>query len=215
VKQLQTLAKQNGISVARTKNDFIKLLDQVESGVHHGDLTGAALQAKIKQYNIAALRSKDELVSLLAEKQAAIKQAKALEEAAKNAAPQTDLSSLTVVQPKDMAKQHGVSLNLTKSEVIEMLDTLEPGVDHSGLTGKTLIAAKQKHGILPLKNEDQLVGASEKTMVRSSRKRPRRGPVENIQNLGPAAISGGARRSLLQPLVSPAFRAFCKAISPH
>jgi len=163
VKQLQTLAKQNGVAVARTKSDFIKLLDQAEPGVHHGDLSGAALQAKVKQYNIAALRSKDELATLLAEKQAAIKQAKALEEAAKNAAPQTDLSGFTMVQLKDMAKQHGVSLNLTKSEVIEMLDGLEPGVNHSGLAGKALIAAKQKHGIPPLKNKEQLVKALEKS----------------------------------------------------
>lgn len=163
VKQLQTLAKQNGVAVARTKSDFIKLLDQAEPGIHHGDLSGAVLQAKIKQYNIAALRSKDELVSLLAEKQAVIKQAKALEEAAKSVAPQTDLSDLTMVQLKDMAKQHGVSLNLTKSEVIDMLDGLEPGVDHSGLAGKALIAAKQKHGIPPLKNKEQLVKALEKS----------------------------------------------------
>lgn len=163
VKQLQTLAKQNGVAVARTKSDFIKLLDAAEPGIHHGDLSGVALQAKIKQYNIAALRSKDELVSLLAEKQAVIKQAKALEEAAKSAASKTDLSNLTMVQLKDMAKQQGVSLNLTKSEVIEMLDGLEPGVDHSGLAGKSLIAAKAKHGIPPLKNKEQLVKALEKS----------------------------------------------------
>ncbi|NLN75015.1 MAG: minor capsid protein [Armatimonadetes bacterium] len=162
VKQLQTLAKQNGVAVARTKSDFIKLLDQAEPGIHHGDLSGTALQVKIKQYNIAALRSKDELAKLLAEKQAVIKQAKELEEAAKSPAPQTDLSNLTMVQLKDMAKQHGVSLNLTKSEVIDMLDGLEPGMDHSGLAGKALIAAKQKHSIPPLKNKEQLVKALEK-----------------------------------------------------
>ncbi len=72
VKQLQALAKQNGIAVARTKSDFIKLLDVAEPGVGHADLSGAALQAKIKQYNISALRSKDELANLLAQKQAAI-----------------------------------------------------------------------------------------------------------------------------------------------
>ncbi len=162
VKQLQSLAKQNGIAVARTKSDFTKLLDAAEPGVGHADLSGAALQAKTKQYNIAALRSKDELAKLLADKQAVIKQAKALEEAAKNAASQTDLSGLTMDQLKDMTKQHGVSLNLTKSEVIDMLDGLEPGVDHSGLAGKALIAAKQTHGIPPLKNKEQLVKALEK-----------------------------------------------------
>ena len=163
VKQLQTLAKQNAVAIARTKSDFIKLLDAVEPGIGHADLSGAALQAKIKQYNIAALRSKDELATLLAQKQAAIQQAKALEEAAKNAAAPSGLSGLTMVQLKDMAKQHGVSLNLTKSEVIDMLDGLEPGVDHSGLAGKSLIAAKQKHGIPPLKNKEQLAKALEKS----------------------------------------------------
>jgi SPP1 gp7 family putative phage head morphogenesis protein len=162
VKQLQTLAKQNGIAVARTKSDFIKLLDQAEPGVGHSDLSGTALAAKVKQYNIAALRSKDDLRKLLAEKQAAIKQAKALEEAAKAATPQASLSDLTMVQLKEMAKQQGISLNLTKPEVIEMLDSLEPGVDHSGLAGKALIAAKQKHGIPPLKNKQQLAAALEK-----------------------------------------------------
>jgi len=111
---------------------------------------------------IAALRSKDDLAKLLADKQAVIKQAKALEEAAKNAAPQTDLSGLTVAQLKDMAKQRGVSLNLTKSDVIGMLDALEPHIDHYNYSGKTLIAAKQKHGIPPLKNKEQLVKALEK-----------------------------------------------------
>lgn len=86
--------------------------------------------------HIAALRSKDDRVKLLAEKQAAMKQAKALEEAAKNAAPQTDLSGLTVAQLKDMAKQHGVSLNLAKSDVIEMRAALEPHIDHYSYAGK-------------------------------------------------------------------------------
>jgi SPP1 gp7 family putative phage head morphogenesis protein len=43
VKQLQTLAKQNGVAIARTKADFIKLLDLAEPGIDHGDLAGAAL----------------------------------------------------------------------------------------------------------------------------------------------------------------------------
>ncbi len=153
----------NGIAIARTKTDFIKLLDLAEPGISHVDLSGAALSAKVKQFNIGALRSKDDLAKLLSEKQAVIAQAKVLQQAAKNAAPATDLSGLTTVQLKDMAKQHGVSLNLTKSEVIDMLDALEPGVDHSGLSGQTLIAAKQKYGIPPLKNKQQLVKALEKT----------------------------------------------------
>lgn len=163
VKQLQALAKQNGIAIARTKADFIKLLDDVEPGIHHGDLSGSALIAKVKQHGIGALRSKDDLAKLLSDKQAAIKLAKALEEAAKQASPQGGLQGMTMVQLKDMAKEQGISLNLTKSEVIEMLDGLEPGVDHSGIAGKALLAAKQKHGIPPLKNKEQLVKALEKS----------------------------------------------------
>ncbi|MHB1000773.1 MAG: phage head morphogenesis protein [Armatimonadota bacterium] len=163
VKQLQTLAKQNGIAIARTKADFIKLLDIAEPGIHHGDLSGAVLTAKLKQYNIGALRSKDDLVGLLAAKQAAFKQAKALEEAVKKAMPQGGLQSMTMVQLKEMAKDQGISLNLTKSEVIEMLNSLEPGIDHSGIAGKALIAAKQKYNIPPLKNKEQLAKALEKS----------------------------------------------------
>ncbi|MHB1001458.1 MAG: phage head morphogenesis protein [Armatimonadota bacterium] len=163
VNQLQTLAKQNGIAIARTKADFIKLLDIAEPGIHHNDLSGAVLTAKVKQYNIGALRSKDDLVDLLASKQAAVKQAKALEEAAKKAMPQGGLQGMTMVQLKDMAKDQGISFNLTKSEVIDMLDVLEPGIDHSNIAGKALIAAKQKYNIPPLKNKEQMVKALEKS----------------------------------------------------
>jgi len=163
VKQLQTLAKQNGISIARTKADFIKMLDAAEPGVHHGDMSGAVLMAKVKQYNIGALRSKDDLAKLLADKQAAVKLAKALEEAAKKASPQGGLQGMTMVQLKEMAKEQGISLNLTKSEVIEMLDGLEPHIDHYNYSGKTLMAAKQKWGIPPLKNKEQMVKALEKS----------------------------------------------------
>ena len=64
--------------IARTKAEFIKLLDQVEPGVDHSTLSGAALKAKLKQHKIGLLRSKDELVKLLAEKQASLKQAQQL-----------------------------------------------------------------------------------------------------------------------------------------
>ena len=78
VKQLQTLAKQNGVAIARTKADFIKLLDLAEPGIDHGDLAGAALSAKLKEHKIGLLRTKDELIELLGLKQAELKQAKML-----------------------------------------------------------------------------------------------------------------------------------------
>ncbi|HUT54386.1 MAG TPA: minor capsid protein [bacterium] len=162
-KQLQTLAKQNGVSIARTKADFIKLLDQAEPGIEHGDLSGQALQAKIKEYKIGLLRTKEDLVKLLAEKQAALKQAQQITDQLKKVPAPGGLQGLSVNDLKDIAKDKGVSLNMTKQDVIELLDEIEPGVDHSGLQGQDLIAAKEKHSIGPLKNKQQLVKAIEKS----------------------------------------------------
>jgi SPP1 gp7 family putative phage head morphogenesis protein len=161
VKQLQTMAKQNGVSIARTKADFIKLLDQAEPGFDHTNLTGAALKAKLKEHKIGMLRTKEELIKLLAEKQTALKQAQQLAEQLKKV-PADGLQDLTVVELKEMAKAKGISLNMTKQDVIDLLDELEPGVDHSNLSGKALIAAKKKHHIGPLKNKQQLIEALQK-----------------------------------------------------
>ncbi|OFX16508.1 MAG: hypothetical protein A2Z18_00600 [Armatimonadetes bacterium RBG_16_58_9] len=87
-----------------------------------------------------------------------------------------------MVQLKDMAKQHGVSLKLTKSEVIEMLDGLEPGVDHSGLAGKALTAAKQKHSIPPLKNKEQLAKAPEKAAGRQMAEQAKQQALESASS---------------------------------
>jgi uncharacterized protein YunC (DUF1805 family) len=130
---------------ARTKADFIKLLDQAEPGFDHTNLTGAALKAKLKEHKIGLLRTKEELVKLLAEKQTALKQAQQLAEQLKKVPAAGGLQDLTVVELKEMAKTKGISLNMTKQDVIDLLDELEPGVDHSGLKGKALIAAKTPH----------------------------------------------------------------------
>jgi len=160
--QLKTLAKQNGVSVARTKAEHLALLDQAEPGIDHSDLSGAALQAKLKQHKIGALRSKQELAQLLAQKQAALKQAKIAAQQMAETAPLPDLAAMPVSQLKEMAKTQGISLNMTKQDTIELLDKLEPGVDHNGLSGKDLAAAKKKHGIGVLKNKQQLVEALQK-----------------------------------------------------
>jgi hypothetical protein len=52
---------------------------------------------------------------------------------------------------------------MTKQDVIDLLDELEPGVDHTGLKGASLIDAKKKHHIGPLKNKQQQVKALEKS----------------------------------------------------
>ncbi|HUU58022.1 MAG TPA: minor capsid protein, partial [Phycisphaerae bacterium] len=65
VKQLQTAAKKQGISIARTKADFIKLLDGIEPGVDHSHLSGLALKSKVMYHKVGALRSKQDLIDLL------------------------------------------------------------------------------------------------------------------------------------------------------
>ena len=162
VAELQTLAKENGVSIARTKADFIHLLDQAEPGVDHSDLAGAALKAKLKEHKIGLLRTKDDLVKLLAQKQSALKEAQAVSEALKQVPSPEGLDGLTAAELKEMAKAQDISLNMTKQDVIELLDELEPGVDHSGLKGTSLVEAKKKHHIGPLKNKQQLIKALEK-----------------------------------------------------
>lgn len=162
MEQVKKLAKQNGVSVARTKADFLGLLDKVEPGIDHSDLGGEALKVKLAAHKIGALRTKQELIDLLAQKQAALQQAKMAAQQMAQVAPMPGLESMPVAQLKEMAKAEGISLNMTKQDTIDLLDKIEPGADHSGLSGKDLIAAKEKHGIGVLKNKQQLVEALQK-----------------------------------------------------
>jgi SPP1 gp7 family putative phage head morphogenesis protein len=163
MKQLQALAKQNGVSVARTKADHLKLLGQAEPGIDHSGLGGAALEAKLKQHGIGALRTKEEMLKLLQEKQAALKQGQQVAEQMKKLPEPGGLEGFTVSDLQEMAKGKGISLHMTKQDVINALDELEPGVDHGGLSGQSLAEAKQKAGIGALKNKKQLVKALEKS----------------------------------------------------
>ena len=189
VKQLQTMAKQNGVSIARTKTDFIKLLDAAEPGVDHSSLAGAALDAKLKEHKIGLLRTKDDLVQLLAQKQASLKQAQQLADQLKKIPPSGGLHDLTVVELQEMAKAKGVSLNMTKQDVIDVLDEFEPGVDHAGHKGATLIDAKKTHHTCLPRKRKRGAGQSGRSRTSSSlwrrwekrpvgnwRKRPSRKP---------------------------------------
>jgi len=158
LKQVQMLAKGQGIAIARTKADFLKLL--ADKGVDGSGLSGKSLEAMLKQVGIGALRSKDELVALLVQKQAAFLQAQLQAQLLKEAATSaTGLDALTVKDLQDLAVKKGISLNMTKADVIALLDQLEPGVDHGGLAGQALIAAKKQYHIGPLKNKGQLIQA--------------------------------------------------------
>ncbi len=162
VKQLQTLSKENGISIARTKVDFIKLLDQAEPGIDHSTLSGVGLKAKLKEHKIGLLRTKEDLIGLLVQKQAELKQAKLIAQQMSKLPPVEGLDEMTVLQLKKIVKNNGISLNMTKQETIELLDKLEPGINHTSLKGKELLAKKKQYGIGILKNKQQLVEALQK-----------------------------------------------------
>lgn len=147
IKQLQDQAKASGISIARTKADFLGILKH-KTGADFSHLSGKDLQALIKEHKIAALRSKDDLIDLL--------KAKAKHEEI------PDFGSMPVSKLKELAQEKGISLNLTKQEVIDILDVLEPGVNHSMLSGQALIEAKTKYNLPILKTKEHLVKALEK-----------------------------------------------------
>ena len=160
VKQLQTAAKKQGIAIARTKSDFLKLLDQAKPGVDHSALAGQALKDKLAQYQIGALRTKQELTDLLKAKHKAAVQEESLQAMTP---PAGGYDQFTVKQLQEMALQKGVSLHMTKQDVIDYLDKVEPGVDHSTLSGPSLVQAKEKFGVGALKNKQQLVDALNKS----------------------------------------------------
>jgi len=171
VKQLQTLSKQNGVSIARTKADFIKLLDHAEPSLNHSDLSGAALKAKVKEHKIGLLRTKEDLVKLLAKKQRALKRAQQLSERLKKG---DGLQVLTKNELKEMARAKGVSIYMTKQDVIDLLNKLEPNVDHSELKGKSLIEAKNRYHIGTFKNKQQLIKAIEKAAIEEAAEKVKR-----------------------------------------
>ena len=216
VKQLQTLAKQNGVAIARTKADFIKLLDAVEPGIDHSDLVGAALSAKLKEHKIGLLRTKEELVKLLGLKQVELKQAKLMAAQMSKIPPTEGLEGMTAQQLKEMAKENGISLNITKQETIELLDKLEPGVDHSGLMGKELAAAKQKHGIGILKNKQQLIEALQKKagadMAESAKKKALNEAKQKLIQMQKSALEEAAK-NVVVPDVPSGYKDFLDALT--
>ncbi len=163
-KQLQTLAKQNSVSVARNLGDFSELLKKAEPDIDLTNLGGKNLAAKLKEHSIGALRNKEELVALLSQKQAAFQEAKVTAQPLQQLPSPGGLRSLSLTVLKDLAIQKGVSLKMNKQDLLDWLDLLEPGVDHSGLSGQALVQAKGKFSIGPLKNKSQLIRSIEKTL---------------------------------------------------
>ncbi len=67
VVQLQLLAKERGISIARTKSDFVRILTAQVPDIDVTTLKGPELYNKVAEHHISRLRSKHDLVDLLSQ----------------------------------------------------------------------------------------------------------------------------------------------------
>ena len=65
--QLRDLAKQRGVSVARTKSDFLKIIKEKNLGEDLERLKGKILFDRVSELHISRLRSKEDLQKLLAQ----------------------------------------------------------------------------------------------------------------------------------------------------
>ena len=67
VKQLQALAKQRGIGIARTKSDFLRIIKEKNPDEDLDQLTGKTLFNRVSELHISRLRTKEDLVRMLSE----------------------------------------------------------------------------------------------------------------------------------------------------
>ncbi len=66
--QLRELAKEKGVSVARTKDDFLRIIKDKNPGEDLERLKGKILFDRVSELHISRLRSKEDLQDLLAKK---------------------------------------------------------------------------------------------------------------------------------------------------
>jgi len=67
VKQLQALAKQRKIGIARTKSDFLRIIKEKNPDEDLDQLTGKTLFNRVTELHISRLRTKADLVQMLTE----------------------------------------------------------------------------------------------------------------------------------------------------
>jgi len=65
VKQLQALAKQRGIGIARTKDDFLRIIKEKNPEEDLERLKGKVLFDRVSELHISRLRTKEDLVRML------------------------------------------------------------------------------------------------------------------------------------------------------
>ncbi len=156
LRQLREQAKKREIPISRTKEDFLRRLKEM-SGLDFSGLSGKDLLYVVREYGISRLRDKEELIHLLKEN------------AKREEMP--DYASMTVRRLKELALKSGVSLYLTKQEVIEILDRLEPGVNHAVIPMKELIESRIRFNIPAPRTKDELVRALERQFKENLKRR--------------------------------------------
>ena len=65
VKQLQAMAKQRGIGIARTKSDFLRIIKEKNPDEDLDQLTGKTLFNRVSELHVSRLRTKEDLVRML------------------------------------------------------------------------------------------------------------------------------------------------------
>ncbi len=65
VKELQNLAKQRGIGIARTKSDFLRIIKEKNPDEDLDQLVGKTLFNRVSELHVSRLRTKQDLIRLL------------------------------------------------------------------------------------------------------------------------------------------------------
>jgi len=161
LKPLQNECKKRGISIYRTKADFIKLLSQQNPGIDYSTWATKDIMAEVAKQSIGKTCTKDDLIALLKQWDAA--HVAIIKDAAETL---PDFASMTVKQLQDQCLKNGISIAKTKNHFIAELEMLEPNPakPHFMLKGQELQAKIKQFGIGKLKTKDMLISDLQKAL---------------------------------------------------
>jgi len=159
-KQLQGECKKRGISIYRTKADFIKLLGKQNPGVDYSIWPSKDIMSEVAKYGISKTCTKDDLIALLKQWDAA--HAAIIQEAA--ALP--DFASMTVKDLQNECLKNGISIAKTKKHFIAELEKLDPNPakPHFMLKGKELQLKLKEFKVGKLKTKEMLIDDLQKAL---------------------------------------------------
>jgi len=161
LKPLQEECKKRGISIYRTKADFIKLLGQQNPGIDYSTWATKDIMAEVAKQSIGKTCTKDDLIALLKQWDAA--HAAIIKEAAETL---PDFASMTVQQLQNECLKNGISISKTKKHFIAELEMLEPkpAKPHFMLKGQELQDKIKQFGIGKLKPKNMLISDLQKAL---------------------------------------------------